>query len=396
MTSSIWRHFVILLAICSCAAVTGAQEKSKPLTTSELLALVAGNALNENVVHEIESRGLAFRPADEYRSKRTNDGADARVLAALVKAAISSAPGVADTKESSEVLTKFSASGTFWGAEKDQEAAEELNGALQASGSVEAGFVMGELLRRQEQWPMAASVYQQVLKQDPDFPEVHTKLTYLMYHLGDPDEALRQAKTALTLTPQNAEAHYHCGVALDALRKFDAAAVEYREALRLKPDYERVHYSLAISLSDQDNKDAAIAEYRKALALDPKDINARYNMANELEEKGDLPSAIREFREAKRLTPERFDVRMNLSSALVGGNFNKEAIIELRALEVMFPDSAMCHQALGHALHLTSDFKGAEKEFRKALELDPSDPEHHLSLRAVPPPPPPPPPPLQP
>src|SRR5260370_35832447 len=267
MTSSIWRHFVILLAICSCAAVTGAQEKSKPLTTSELLALVAGNALNENVVHEIESRGLAFRPADEYRSQLTNAGADARVLAALGKAAISSAPGVADTKESSELLQHLSAAGKFLRAEQYQEAAEELNGALQASGSVEAGFVMGELLRRQEQWPMAASVYQQVLKQDPDFPEVHTKLSYLMYHLGDPDEALRQAKTALALTPQNAEAHYHCGVALDALRKFDAAAVEYTEALRLKPDYARLHYNFPISLSNPHTKDPPIPEYINPLPL---------------------------------------------------------------------------------------------------------------------------------
>jgi len=76
MASSIYRHLIILLAFCSCAALAGAQEESKPLTNSELLALVAGNALNENVVHEIESRSLAFRPGDGYRSQLSAAGAD--------------------------------------------------------------------------------------------------------------------------------------------------------------------------------------------------------------------------------------------------------------------------------------------------------------------------------
>jgi len=69
MASSIYRHLIILLAFCSCTALADAQEKSKPLANSELLALVAGNALNENVVHEIESGSLAFRPSDEYCSQ---------------------------------------------------------------------------------------------------------------------------------------------------------------------------------------------------------------------------------------------------------------------------------------------------------------------------------------
>jgi tetratricopeptide (TPR) repeat protein len=237
MASSIYRHLIILFAFSSFTALAGAQEKSKLLSSTELLALVAGNALNENVVHEMESRGLAFRPSEAYRSQLNAAGADARVLAALGKAVVSDSSGAADTKESSELLQHLSTAGKLMRAKQYKEAAEELNGALQANGSVEAGFVMGELLKVQEQWPMAASVYQQVLKQAPDFPEVYTKLSYLMYRLGDSDDGLREAKVALTRTPENAEAHKNAGLSLDLARKFDAAADEYQEALRIKPDY---------------------------------------------------------------------------------------------------------------------------------------------------------------
>src|SRR5882757_10767496 len=99
MTSSIWRRLFILLAFCSFAGPASAQEKSKPLTSRELLALVAGNALNENVVHEIESRGLEFHSSDAYRSQLSASGADTRVLAAVGKAVVSSSAGAADTKE---------------------------------------------------------------------------------------------------------------------------------------------------------------------------------------------------------------------------------------------------------------------------------------------------------
>ena len=134
MASSIYRHLIILLAFCSCTALAGAQEESKPLTNSELLALVAGNALNENVVHEIESRSLAFQPSDGYCSQLSAAGADARVLAALGKATIGSPTGAADDKESFELLQHLSAAGKLMRAKQYQEAAEELNGALRANG----------------------------------------------------------------------------------------------------------------------------------------------------------------------------------------------------------------------------------------------------------------------
>src|ERR1700739_979404 len=250
MASSICRNFVILLAICSCAAVAGAQEKTKPLTSIELLALVAGNALNENVVHEIESRGLAFRPTDRFHSQLDAAGADPRILAMLGKASISSSigTGTADTTESAELLQHLSAAGKLIRAKQYPEATKELDSALQAGGGPETGFVMGELLKVQEQWTMAGSVYEQMLKQDPDFPEVHTKLSYLMYRLGESEDGLREAKAALEGTPDNAEAHKNAGLNLESMRKFDAATVEYKEALRIKPDYELVRYDLGLLL----------------------------------------------------------------------------------------------------------------------------------------------------
>src|SRR2546425_2328216 len=80
------RYLVMLLILGSYTPFANAQAARQPLTDSELIALVSGRALSENIVHEIQSRGLAFRPDDQYRSLITTAGGDAVVLAALKNA----------------------------------------------------------------------------------------------------------------------------------------------------------------------------------------------------------------------------------------------------------------------------------------------------------------------
>src|SRR6267154_846564 len=57
----------------------------------------------------------------------------------------------------------LSSAGRMLRAKQYQEATRELTSALQDDAHVEAGFVMGELLRTQEQFDLAASVYQSIL-----------------------------------------------------------------------------------------------------------------------------------------------------------------------------------------------------------------------------------------
>jgi len=383
MASPIFRYSLLILLLFTCFNLTTAQEKNQPLRTNTLVALVAGNALSENVVHEIESRGLAFRPSDEFRSQLTIAGADSLILQALSKAKISESAAKAEDKAAAEHLSHLAKAGKLIRDKQFQEAAAELNDALQARGDPAAGFVMGELLRRQEQWQMSLSVYEQVLKEDSDFPEVHTKLSFLHYRLGDSEESLREAKAALAVTPNNAEAHKNAGLAYQFMRRFDAGVLEFQEALGIKPDYQAVHYDLGILFHNKGDLDPAVAEYRKALTLNPKDVSARLYLARVYETLGNVGLAIQELRQAKELDPKNLEVREDLGSALIKGNFNAEAIIEMRALEAMAPDFSLCHVCLGVALHRTWDLEGAAAEFRKASQLDPSDPIAHIYLGDV-------------
>jgi len=57
---------------------------------------------------------------------------------------------------------------------KYEDAERELTDSLQSVEGLEAGFVMGEVvLRAAGNYRMAASVYGEILRRDPDFPR-HT------------------------------------------------------------------------------------------------------------------------------------------------------------------------------------------------------------------------------
>src|SRR4029077_1372526 len=89
MATFLARRLAILALLCA-ALMSGvaADSTTHPLRASELLALVAGHALPENVAREIATDGLAFRPDDSYHALLKTAGADAKILSALSSAKV--------------------------------------------------------------------------------------------------------------------------------------------------------------------------------------------------------------------------------------------------------------------------------------------------------------------
>lgn len=113
-------------------------------------------------------------------------------------------------------------------AQRYDEGMAQLSQAVKASfaGPV-TGFVVAELLRSRGDFAHAAEVMAEVLRESPNFPEAHTKASYILYRIGNSEAAFNEAGTELAENPDNAEAHKNAGLALDDAQKFDAAVAEY-------------------------------------------------------------------------------------------------------------------------------------------------------------------------
>ena len=366
--------FVVFLIAVVFLPPVKAQSPNHPLTGSELLAVVAGESLDQNIVHEIESRGLAFRSTDNYRALLATAGAGAAVLNAVKNAKISADAGFPEQMATPELLGHLAMAGNYIRGNKLEDAGKELMAALDSKVGPEAGFVMGHLQDRMQEWENSAAIYSRVLQMAPDFPGVHARLAYDIFRLGDPDSSMREAQAAILQYKDDAEAHKNMGLAMDSNGKLDAAISEYREALRLKPDYSNVHYDLAIVYKEKRQTNDAIVELKKAIALSPDEADYHYNFGIVLKDAGDIDGAIRENREAKRIDPARIDARQNLAADLIHKDLDA-AKTEFRELVAMAPDFGMAHLGLGFVYQSQADYKDAEKEYRKAVALDPTDAE---------------------
>src|SRR5271169_2067537 len=378
--------FVCFLSLWLFAVVVRAmpQNARRPLEATTLVALVAGNALPENIVTEVGKRGLAFAPTEGFKTQLATAGAAPDVLRAISKATVRLRAQHDNPKLEAEGRQHLALAGNLIRNKEDDGATKEVDAALRAGASKAAcGFVMGEVLRRREEWVMAIRVWEAVVRYEPDFPEAHTKLSFALYQAGQEEESLREAKAALQENADNAEAHKNAGLALESARKFDAAEQEFREALRLKPDYENVRFDLGILFYSKNDIEGAIAEYKKALALNPRDADAHGNLGLAYANKKEYDSAVRELFEAKKLDPKDLEVRRNLGSVLISANLIAQAITELRELEAMAPEAAVCHLCLASALTRISDFESAKKEYKIAVRLEPENPRGHEGLGIV-------------
>jgi tetratricopeptide (TPR) repeat protein len=374
---------VVLFVSCSFgSSCSAAKDTPRPLSKSELLALVAGKSLPDGIVVEILATGLNFDPDDRYVSLLQTAGANSRVLA-VVSAAQHVPTGKPADPNEDPLLVRLSEAGKLIDENKFDEAHQKLAAFnFHEAGQSASDFVVGDVLISQQRYQEAADLYSEILRRDPAFPEVHTRLGFANYYSGNEEESLRHSKAAIARNPNSPSPHLNAGLALRSLRNFDAAESEIRQAIRCKPDFAIAYTDLGLLLDDKRDYDGAIAQYQKALAINPDDLDTRYDLGVAYHEKGSSVDAIREYREVKRVDPERIDARHNLAVELSKQD-PPAAITEFKELRQIAPDFQLCSRCLADALARTGRLEEAINEYHLAAASDPSDPHAHAGLGRV-------------
>jgi tetratricopeptide (TPR) repeat protein len=348
-----------------------ANEERPSLSKAQVLALLAAGVFPENLAHDIESRGTAFALDDNFSALATAAGADAVVMAALRKAK-NNPPASSENPPDQATLRGISSAGGLIRSSDYAAAAKELNGlSSDPAAKYAVAFLMGEILGRGQRFAESAEVYSQILEEQPDFPEIHSRLSFALAESDDDEGGFREAKLALKENPKDAVAHRSAGIALRTERNYPAAKLEFEASIRCKPDYDVAYGSLGLLFDDQRDYAGAVTNYKKAITLNPKNVNATYNLALAYGELGDHISAIQEYREAKRLDPSRLDVRQNLGGELIDAD-PSAAITEFQELVALAPDFPICHFCLGNAYYNVGRLSEAQREFQVAADGDPA------------------------
>jgi tetratricopeptide (TPR) repeat protein len=202
---------------------------------------------------------------------------------------------------------------------------------------------------------------------------------------GELSLAKRQLERAIQLNADYAEAYAYLGHVQGQLGQYEAGWDNLEKAVTLEPDSVLAHYFLGVTYRSLGMWKEARMRFWRAVNLDPTNAALCVDLAQAYLEEPDYVAAEGWFRAAVQREPEDARFQLFLAQFYVDHVYKVEeegVPAALRAVE-LDAESAMAHDVLGWAYHLTGHWREARTHLRRALALEPDLARPHYHLGAL-------------
>ena len=223
---------------------------------------------------------------------------------------------------------------------------EELQAALKlAPNDYDVSYTLGLVYLKQRQFDPAKLIYDRMLAQLGNRPELHILFGRAYRETGFLPAAIEQFKRAIALDERFPRVHYYLGLTYllkDGVSKLDDAAEEFRVELASHPDEFFANYYLGIIYAIQRKWELAIPLLEKASDSQPKNPDPYFYLGEGYQTVGKYDKAIEVLRKAIIFNPSLDHNEYQVSSA---------------------------HYRLGQSLLKTGHTEEGQKELQIALDL---------------------------
>ena len=156
---------------------------------------------------------------------------------------------------------------------------------------------------RASQFPQALKIYQQILQQRSDLPDVWNLYGLLASQTGDHKLAVDRLRKAVSLNANFAEAHYNLANAYSALEDSHSAIKHFTSALDLKPEFDEIRLNLIAEYETLGELETAIEHYHLLIKAKPDTALYHYNLGNLYRRLGQFDNAIKQYKLAIAINP---------------------------------------------------------------------------------------------
>lgn len=209
--------------------------------------------------------------------------------------------------------------------------------------------------------------------------EFHDELGSLYARRKDWREAEREFSEAARLNSQDAAAHLHLGLAMQAEGK-SGALDELSQASQLAPDILAIGLEFGKSLAAAGKDPEAIAVFQKLRQAHPGSPEVEYQLGLALQRTGQVETAIPLFEEVVAADPKNAEALTNLGMALTQAQRAKDAVPRLQQAVKLAPDLVTAHQDLAAAYIQLNQLDDARTQLKLAIRLAPEEPQLHYNL----------------
>ena len=159
----------------------------------------------------------------------------------------------------------------------------------------------------------AAKMFGTAVSLSPNYAEAHFNLGCINQDLNKKNLAIESYKKAVEITPNYAEAYNNLGNIYRGLGNFKAAIESFEWAVAYKHDYAEAFNNLGSALLDYGRIDNAITSYKKAITLRADYAQAIYNLATAYKDAGNKKFFLKMLNKTLKLKPDWSDAHLMLS-----------------------------------------------------------------------------------
>jgi tetratricopeptide (TPR) repeat protein len=168
--------------------------------------------------------------------------------------------------------------------------------------SAEADMLAGEALDEMQDHFGATQQFRAAVKANPQEPNVHFGLGYLLWGQGQFVEAAQEFQAELANVPNHVQALAYLADADMQLNHPEAARPLVEKTIRIDPGIEMAHLDLGILDADAGRREDALRELKVAARLSPADVKVHWRLARLYQAMGRKDEAEAEFQKTKTLT----------------------------------------------------------------------------------------------
>lgn len=247
--------------------------------------------------------------------------------------------------------------------------------------------------------PQAIKYYKEAIKIDPDYALPYAgiaRVRMTQFHFNYMDEeltemALKEAKEyaqkAVTLGPNEAEAHFALGFYYNAIDKFDLAFKSFKKAIFLNPSHAHAHDEIAdIYVYKYGDFKQAIPWYNKALKRDPNLVVSKWFKIEIYLRMGQVKKGLRVVDEVLKDHPNVISLlTLKHNGLIMDGQFQAANDFILNQYDKYQSDNRLLeyYQALGLsliAINRMNDLDGIIQKIEKVRFADRTYHKEYLRL----------------
>jgi len=227
--------------------------------------------------------------------------------------------------------------------------------------------ILGILTIRQNViWKDNLTLYNYILKVEPNAYKIHNNLGTVYYEKGDIDKALHEFKGAIEINHSFTDPYLNLAVVYKDLGNLSEAELCLKKAEGLDPDNPTLYLNRARIYIAKGDKEKAKENLRRALGIYTDYYNAYEEMKALIKEEPEFKVAL----ELVKGKPNSAEGHFRLGSVYLKNSLFYDAIEELSRAVFIKNDFSTAHNNLGCAYASVGEFGRALKEFKLAVHID--------------------------